>query len=289
MRYASVMMLWLVNLTRIGTQRNRLETFAISAAACPLYGERASRRPWQFSVLAVLLALCAAGRAEAEIVYYMYGTGVGADLTTTSGTDQYWNIVALPGSATGYPSTPYDALVPRSTNVNWIGGGTPQTGTVVSGSTYYWISANTSATPVTTGTYNWIVAQDFTVSTPGSYEFNFNATVDNELQFFVGGTPSFADPQLPTIVGGTQIGPTLSGTGIFRNIYTFTGTASLPAGTNTAYAVVKDWGAVTGVIVTESSYVMVVPEPSTCAMALAAFAWGGWRLRRRRNRDSGLQ
>lgn len=159
----------------------------------------------------------------------------------------------------------------------------------MSGSTYYWISANTAATPVTSGTYNWIVAQDFNVSTAGSYEFNFNATVDNELQFFVGGTPNFTDPQLPTIVGGTQIGPTLSGTGIFRNIYTFTGTASVPAGTNTAYAVVKDWGAVTGVVVTESSYVMVVPEPSTCVMGLAAVAWGGWRLRRRRRRDSGLQ
>jgi hypothetical protein len=51
-------------------------------------------------------------------------------------------------------------------------------------------------------------------------------TVESESTFFVGGTLNLSNPQFPSISGCTQIGPTLSGTGIFRNIYTFTGTAA---------------------------------------------------------------
>lgn len=122
MNIASMKMSLLDNMKRRGTQRDCLDAFEHRGAASRFDGGRPWRRPWFVSVVAGLISLCAAGRGEAEIVYYMYGTGIGADLSTTSGTDQYWNIVALPGSATGYPSTPYDALVPRSTNVNWIGG-----------------------------------------------------------------------------------------------------------------------------------------------------------------------
>ena len=238
-------------------------------------------------VLAVIAAVGGFRPAAAATVYYMYGTGVGANLASSSGTDQHWNVVALPASATGYPATPYDALVPQSTVGVWIGGGTPQSGTSVGGTTYYWVSTSTAAAPATSGTYSWIMAQDFNVSTSGSYEFNFNATVDNELQFFVGGTLNLSDPQSPAISGGTKIGPTLSGTGIFRNIYTFTGTAFFAdPGTYTAYAVVRDWGAYTGVLVTESYYFLAVPEPSTLALGGAALACGWWRMRRRPGRGA---
>lgn len=270
-------------------------------AASGAGGGRRATGPW--TVVALVVAAMAAGgvarQAAAETVYYMQGTGVGANLVSSSQRDQNWNIVALPTTISGsfanpesgyppYPATPYQAWVGRTTNINWVNGsptaGAAQVGTTVSGSTYYWIGANSTFAPVTTGTYKWIVAQTFNVTQAGIYDFNFTATVDNELTFFVGGALNYDDPQQPTIVGGTQIGTTLSGTGKFRELWNFQGAAPLAVGQNTAYAVVRDWGAVTGVTITESSYVLVtpVPEPSTWAMAVAAIACGGWRVCRRR-------
>lgn len=231
-------------------------------------------------VMILAAAACGMHHADAEVIYSMVGTGVGANLATASGTDQNWNVVALPLGASG--SVPYGAAVPRSTNANWIGGGTPQSGTSVSGTTYYWVSANSSASPLISGTYNYILSQTFTVSQSGTYEFNFLATVDNELTFYIDGSVGGTGTVLPDIVGGVQIGPTLSGTGIFRNIYSFTGTAALSAGTHTAYAVVKDWGAVTGTLITSSTFV-AVPEPSLSVVGATATLVGGWVLARRRS------
>jgi len=247
---------------------------------------------WAIVLFGALTAGVISSRADAQTVYYMQGSGVGANLSTSSGTDQYWKVVAMPAGAgtnsgTVYPPVPFSAIIPRGVPSVWLGGGTAQTGytTILPSSTNtnYWISTSTNAISAltTTSTHSWIVAQTFNVSASGEYRFDFKAASDNELRFYVGGTVSLADAMFPTIVGGTQIGPQTSGTGLFRNIYQFTGTAPLTVGTGTAYAVVTDWGAFTGVLITESMFV-AVPEPSTYAMAVAGIAVAGWRIFRRK-------
>lgn len=242
--------------------------------------------------MVALLALVSAPRgAIAGTVYSIYGTGMGANLAAGNQIDQYWKVVALPVSGTNpAPGAPYSAPVPQKVISQWIGGNgvlpasSPQSGYTTSGTTYYWIGANVDTSPVASGTYTWIVAQDFYVSQAGTYDFDFYGTVDNELSFYVGGTVTGTNTDTPSVVGGTQIGTTLSGTQKFTSIHPFTGSATfLSSGTYQAYAVVRDWGTRTGVLVSSSFFEMApVPEPSTSAMALAVVAFGGWRVWRRR-------
>jgi hypothetical protein len=92
------------------------------------------------------------------------------------------------------------------------------------------------------------VAQDFNVEQSGWYDFNFKGAGDNELDFYINGsiTSYLGDPQRPTITGGTQIG-TRAGT--FTAITTFTGSAYMNAGINTAYMVLWDYGGDTGALI----------------------------------------
>lgn len=232
--------------------------------------------------------------ARATPVYTLFGTGAGADLSSTSGVDSHWNIVALPSGASGagVSTPPYAANVPRQTPPAWLGGsqsGNPQSGYTVDGQTYYWISPSTTANSVVSGTTNWIAAQTFNVPSTGFYEFDFYASVDNELTFYIDGTLSAADPLKPTVVGGTQIGASLTGAGNFSSIHTIVGSVFLTAGSHTAYAVVTDWPNKTGVLISQSTFAAVPeidPAGAGSIVALVTAALGIVERRGRRTREA---
>ena len=122
------------------------------------------------------------------------------------------------------------------------------------------------------------------MTTPGLYNFNFSGAGDNELDFYINGSiGNFqGDSNRPTIIGGTQIGNRAGG---FSSITTFTGSAYMNAGTNTAYMVLWDYGGSTGVLIQQSSFSSAapIPEPGTwAAAALLVGAAGYVRWRRRK-------
>jgi hypothetical protein len=239
-------------------------------------------------LIGLAAALALSPLANAGIIY---GTGQGG---SPGGRDSSWRIVAVPASFTPPDSqtTPYDSYIVATTPhvfiggspAPWFGGG-PQTGYTFDGITNYWISPQSSTASIAGGSYNWILAQDFTVEQAGWYDFNFNGAGDNELDFYINGniTSYLGDPQRPVITGGTQIG---TRAGNFLQIWNFTGSAYMNAGTNTAYMVLWDYGGDTAALIQQSTFepgASPVPEPGQVAASLLFIAGiGGYVFLRRR-------
>jgi len=183
----------------------------------------------------------------------IFGTGVGANPASGTARDANWTMVAVPSTWTPPSSVPYAAYVPRTVSAAMVGGNTSsvQNGYTADGTTVYWISPQSTVTGLVSGTYNWIVAQQFNVVRDGNYSFTFGGAGDNEISFFVGGTIDTSNPVTPVITGGQQIGTTWNS---FTTIGTLSGTASLTAGTHTAYMVLRDTGGDTGALITQSSF-----------------------------------
>jgi autotransporter-associated beta strand protein len=183
----------------------------------------------------------------------IFGTGVGATPATGTARDANWTMVAVPSNWTPPSAVPYAAYVPRTVSAAMVGGNTSsvQNGYTVSGTTVYWISPQSTVTGLVSGTYNWIVAQEFNVVRDGDYSFTFGGAGDNEISFFIGGTIDTSNPVTPVITGGQQIGTTWNS---YTTVGTLSGTASLTAGTHTAYMVLRDTGGDTGALITQSSF-----------------------------------
>lgn len=217
-----------------------------------------------------LLTVC----ARADLIY---GSGQGVSPLTGYTTDPHWTVVALPVSYTNetVPYAAYNAAISSVPNV-FVG----WNGYVSGGVTNYWLSPNTTTGSMQGGSYNWIVAQEFTITTAGLYNFNFQGAGDNAISFYINGSISGTNTELPTITGGTQIGSTWNN---FGSIGTFTGSAYMNAGTNTAYMVLNDFGGNTGALITQSSFASAaVPEPGTwagAALLAGAVAFARWRKR----------
>ena len=100
------------------------------------------------------------------------------------------------------------------------------------------------------------------------------------MSFYINGSITGINTELPTITGGTQIGGSWNN---FGQLGTFTGQAFLNAGTNTAYMVLNDFGGNTGALITQSSFASAaVPEPGTWAAAVllaGGAAFVRWRKR----------
>lgn len=271
--------------------------------------ESAEPRPplgaWRCGAVIMAIAAAAwlaAGSARAEVITgAIIGSGINADLSTAFQRDSNWKIVAVPDGFTPPDSQAlgYNAYVPRTVNAvgptGWLGGNTgvngSQGGYSVSGTSYYWISPNTTVNAIViasaTNPYNWIAAQTFTVPRDDLYFLNFPSAVDNRLGFFVNGSIDATNPRQPVIVGGFQIGTTSTATGQFRQITdNFGGPVFLATGTtHTAYMVLTDLGGDTGVLIGPSVFSTVpVPEPSACVMAATVAAGLARLVRRRRPR-----
>lgn len=240
-------------------------------------------------LLAVLAVCCLSPlRTQAGI---LYGSGYGVDPNLGGQRDLYWDIVAGPASFTPPSPYPYKAYVPKYIAPVFYGSidgsyqwpfGELQSGYTdpATGQVSYWISPGTSDTTasITTGNYNWIAAQKFTVEVAGTYSFNFPVSGDNEIKFFIDGTVDSSDPQAPVIVGGTQVGGSWNN---FGAIGTITGDVFLTTGEHTAYMTLFDFGGDTAALIgtaTFGSTAAAVPEPSTYVM----LAMAGVALARRR-------
>lgn len=223
----------------------------------------------------------------------IYGSGEGTDPSSGVQRDLYWKIAAVPVTFTppDSQSLGYAAYVQQYIGANWYGSlntGFPKSlynGYVNSGTTSYWIAAQGSVDQLAGGidtvyNYNWIASQTFTITTAGTYQFNFQGAADNFMSFFIDGTPTNTNTDTPIISGGTQIGPRHGG---FNVINTFTGSMFLSAGTHTAYMLLEDAGFLTGAII-GPSFFQAVPEPSTYALGVIGAVVTACCVRRRRNR-----
>ncbi len=177
----------------------------------------------------------------------IYGSGFGTNPNISAAVDQNWEVVALP--QTFYNSATFSAMnvtLPYSAKVI-SGADLPSIFAYRNGfndgsNTYYWIAPYANATSLQGGSYNWIVRQEFQVSSSGTYNFSFTGAGDNDISFFVDGTINSTNPELPTITGGTQIGNTHT---TFTSTGTMTGSVYLTPGTHYAYMVMQDYGGLT--------------------------------------------
>lgn len=207
----------------------------------------------------------------------IYGTGQAESGTqAVPGRDAHWQVVAAPTQFTppDGQTYPYAAYVVQTAEGVWLGGGgNPQTGitfgTGQDAVTNYWISPAPTVGSIATGNYNWIVAQTFNVQQAGTYSFNFAGTGDNAISFFINGSVTGSGTNLPTISGGTQIGGQHNN---FGTLGTFTGSAVMQAGVNTAYMVLYDFGGSTGAIIQQSSFEYSGPAPAPAPIPILGAA-----------------
>ena len=211
-------------------------------------------------LLAIAAALAIAPLSKADIIY---GSGQGVSPIGNYTIDPHWTVVALPVSYT-ISTAPYAAYNPATSNIPGVFA-SPNGYNAGGGVTNYWLSPNTTSASMQGGNYNWIVAQNFTITQAGVYNFNFQGAGDNAISFYINGSITGTNTELPTITGGTQIGSTWNS---FSTIGTFTGSAFMNAGTNTAYMVLNDFGGNTAALITQSTFSAAVPEPGQVAASL---------------------
>lgn len=252
--------------------------------------------------LAGSLAIASPVRAVTAVPT-IYGTGVTASGQTgpkpsgsTNGTDVNWRIVQYPTNA---GSPPAAAEVPVNVPNTWIGAVPGQSddnyGSEIDGVTYRWISASTAINAVSTGVpgnnvdpislkgdYNYILQQNFNVATSGTYRLSLNLIGDNQAWFYINGSIVGGNTATPTISGGSLIGSADTTLGSLSRNYFISNSATLNAGTNTAYLVVKDLGLFTGVLTSNVTFTQDAPGPLPLLGVGAAFGWSR-RLRRRIN------
>lgn len=243
---------------------------------------------WMLLSIVLAVGCLAPLRSHAGI---LYGSGYTVDPDLGGQRDLYWDIVAGPASFTPPSAYPYKAYVPKYIAPVFYGSiegtyqwplGELQSGYLDPGTGHvsYWISPGTSDTTasITSGNYNWIAAQKFTVDVAGTYAFNIPVTGDNEIKFFIDGTVDSSDPEKPVIVGGTQVGGSWNNFGAIGFI---TGDVFLTAGEHTAYMTLFDFGGDTAALIGTATFgntAATVPEPSTCVV----LAMAGVALARRR-------
>ena len=122
----------------------------------------------------------------------IYGSGFGTNPNISAAVDQNWEVVALP--QTFYNSATFSAMnvtLPYSAKVI-SGADLPSIFAYRNGfndgsNTYYWIAPYANATSLQGGSYNWIVRQEFQVSSSGTYNFSFTGAGDNDISFFLCG------------------------------------------------------------------------------------------------------
>jgi hypothetical protein len=261
------------------------------------------------------LPLLAAAPALALVVT-IPGTGQNsAKPIGSAGTDSAWQVVQLPSVVNGSPTTgtpPYSAWIPANVPAPWLGSGINSgvgtdnnNGVTIGANTYRWVSASdndrefapcapvgspydtnssnfiTCPTTQPYSAYSYILKQDFTVPVADTYVVDLGISGDNESMVYINGLIDQTNTQNPTITGGTFIGSSEQAAGNLGRLTNLSSNVFLNAGTNSAYIVVRDYFAFTGVISTQFTITTYdAPGPLPLLGAGAAFGWSR-RLRRR--------
>jgi len=141
------------------------------------------------ALTASILLTIGSNPARANTPAPVFGTGVGS---LPGGRDSNWKVVAGPLGVPGYTAPenyPYNSFTLLNAPGFSPGGGTPQTGVVVNGTTYYWTGPTSdSGVSEDLPIANWIFAQEFTITSADNYDFNFLGGADNALVVYIGGT-----------------------------------------------------------------------------------------------------
>ena len=257
-------------------------------------------------VAGVALALVAGTTSATPIISGLQKTGTEYPIGTAGGQDSYWDIFALP---TAYTLT--GTAVTTGTGAWVFSGGSPGTnvptrwypGIGKGGSDNVgafgarWIGLQDNDTtalfpgsfPVPPGRpdYTVIYHTTFQSDSAGLAAFNLLVAADNAVSFFVGGTVDNTNPYMPTMTG-EQIGSEKQGLGFLGWV---SGSATVAAGTNDLYAVVRDLffsdngDPTVGTYGSTGFLVAAVPEPSSFVLAaLGGGVMGIGAIRRRLKR-----
>jgi len=240
-------------------------------------------------ILACLVWVAPAPTATATpIITGLNKTGTGyAD--GAGGPDNSWEVYALPTVYTGTITAPYSAWVfsggSAQANIprQWFPGTANGDNVGYNGARWIGLQNNDATAlfpgdfPIPPGMsdYNVIYRTTFQADSAGTASFVLRATADNAVSFFVNGSVDIANPYMPTVTGGTQIGSEVQR---LSQLSWINGDAPVDAGVNYLYAVVRDRflpsvnNPLVGSYGQTGLLVAAVPEPSS--MVLAAFGGG---------------
>jgi len=201
----------------------------------------------------------------------------------SGGPDSYWDVYAFPAAYTGPLAAGYQAWVFSGgapvTNVpgTWYpgrgNGGFNNVG--ANGARWIGLQQNDSSALFPGGytppqpDYSVIYHTTFQASSSGVASFSILTAADNAISFFVGGTVDNSNPYMPTMTG-QQIGSERQGLGTLGWVF---GSATVAAGTNDFYAVVRDIFIIdpnnpgAGTYGQTGFLIAAVPEPSSFVLA----------------------
>jgi hypothetical protein len=237
--------------------------------------------------LAILAGLALVGptatATATPIITGLNRTGTQYPIGTPGGQDSFWEVYAFPTAYTG-PITPgYQAWVfsggapvnnvPPTWYPGRFNGGEDNVG--ANGARWIGLQQDNAAslfpgnfTPPLSD-YTVIYRTTFQSDSAGVADFSLLTAADNAISFFVGGTVDNADPFMPTMTG-QQIGSEKQGLGFLSWV---NGSATVVAGTNDFYAVVRDRFVIdtsnpnVGTYGQTGFLIAAVPEPSSIVLA----------------------
>ena len=235
-------------------------------------------------VAGVAMALVAGTTSATPIISGLHQTGTQYPVGV-GGQDSYWDVFALPTAYTGSLTAVYQAWVfsggAPASNVPrpWFPGNGNGGSNNVGANGARWIGLqNDNATALFPGAFPATPRQpDYTViyhttfqsDSAGLAAFDLLVAADNAVSFFVGGTVDNTNPYMPTMTG-EQIGSEKQGLGFLGWV---SGSATVAAGTNDFYAVVRDLffsdngDPTVGTYGSTGFLVAAVPEPSSFVLA----------------------
>lgn len=254
-------------------------------------------------VVGIVAATVAMTASATPIISGLHQTGTEYPVGV-GGQDSYWEVYAFPTAYTGPLTAGYQAWVfSGGAPVNnvpgtWYPGRGNGGSNNVGANGARWIGLQQdNAAAIFSGSftppqsdYTVIYHTTFQSDSAGVASFSLLTAADNAVSFFVGGTVDNSNPYMPTMTG-QQIGSEKQGLGFLGWVE---GTATVVAGTNDFYAVVRDLFQVDANNPNVGTYgqtgflVAAVPEPSSFVLAgLAAGMVGIGAARRRLRRPIG--
>ncbi len=244
--------------------------------------------------LAILAGLALVGptatATATPIITGLQKTGTQYPIGGPGGQDSYWEVYAFPTAYTGPLTAGYQAWVfsggapvnnvPPPWYPGRFNGGEDNVG--ANGARWIGLQQDNAVAifpgtfPTPRSDYNVIYRTTFQSDSAGVADFSLLTAADNAISFFVGGTVNNADPYMPTMTG-QQIGSERQGLGSLGWV---NGSATVVAGTNDFYAVVRDRFLIDLLDPNVGTYgqtgflIAAVPEidPVTGANALSLFA-----------------
>ncbi len=248
-----------------------------------MFGGLVARRFCLAILAGLALAVPTATATATPIITGLHKTGTQYPIGGPGGQDSYWEVYAFPTIYTGPLTAGYQAWVfsggapvnnvPPPWYPGRFNGGEDNVG--ANGARWIGLQSDNAVAifpgtfPTPRSDYNVIYRTTFQSDSAGVADFSLLTAADNAISFFVGGTVNNADPYMPTMTG-QQIGSERQGLGSLGWV---NGSATVVAGTNDFYAVVRDRFLIDLLDPNVGTYgqtgflIAAVPEPSSIVLA----------------------